>query len=129
MSRGQIFTVEAIIALLFLSSSFFILSALGPKPGSDVYGTVFLSDTFEVVEHNYHTQLADSCRSGALSPDLVALFEFIGNQTGKRVFLKSERMARPCEPSLVATRMTTYSEIGIAGPEIVWRQVGIGLCR
>ncbi|VVB73583.1 Uncharacterised protein [uncultured archaeon] len=125
--KGQVFTLEALIALLFLASSFTVISALKQETRSDLYDYVSVADTFEVLEKQYHVQLADSCRTGALSPDVTDLFRFIEGQTGKRMFVDCGRLAVPndCDPSLAIIRMTTYDEFGT----IVWRRVSIGICR
>jgi len=125
--NGQAFTIEALIAMLFLASSFIIISALKQETSSTIYDYVLVSDMFEVVEKQYHFGLVDSCRSGALSSEITNLINFIADQTGRRMFISCDKLDAPrdCEPYLKIVRMTTYDESG----EIVWRQAKIGICR
>ena len=125
--NGQIFTIEALIAMLLLASSFILISALKQETSSEIYNYVLVSDMFEVVEKQYHFQLADSCGNGVLSSEITNLLDFIMNQTGQRMFIGCDKLDIPndCEPYLKIVRMTTYSESG----EIVWRRVNIGICR
>jgi hypothetical protein len=125
--NGQIFTIEALIALLFLASSFTIISALKQETSPVIYDYVLVSDMFEVLEKQYHFQLANYCKGGALSPEITNMLNLIDNQTGTRMFIGCGGLGIPngCEPDLTITRMTTYDELG----KIVWRRISIGTCR
>ena len=124
--NGQIFTIEALIAMLLLASSFILISGLKQETSSELYNYVLVSDMFEIVETQYHFQLADSCRNGAISIEITNLIDFIADQTGKRMFIGCDKLdiPRDCESYLKIVRMTTYSESG----EIIWRRVNIGIC-
>jgi len=125
--NGQVFTIEALIAMLLLASSFILISALKQETTSVIYDYVLVSDMFEVVEKQYHFGLVDSCGGGVLSPGITDLLDFIADQTGRRMFIGCDKLDIPssCEPYLKVVRMVTYSESG----EIVWRRVNIGICR
>jgi len=125
--NGQIFTIEALIAMLLLASSFILISALKQETSSVIYDYVLVSDMFEVVEKQYHFQLVDSCKNGVLSSEITDLLDFIANQTGQRMFIGCDKLdiLRGCEPYLKIVRMTTYS----VSNETVWRRVNIGICR
>jgi len=125
--NGQIFTIEALIAMLLLASSFILISALKQETSSVIYDYVLVSDMFEVVEKQYHFGLADSCGNGALSSEITDLIDFIAEQTGKRMFISCDKLdiSSDCEPYLKIVRMTIYNESN----EILWRRVNIGICR
>jgi hypothetical protein len=125
--NGQVFTIEALIAMLVLASSFILISALKQETSPVLYDYVLVSDAFEVVEKQYHLGLADSCRNGVLSSEIANLIGFAANQTERQMFISCDKLDIPhdCEPYLKIVRMTTYNESN----EIVWRRVNIGICR
>ena len=115
--KGYIFTMEAFLSLLvvilLLSSLPLLFSRPSPDSGFDSF--VILTDSFEVLEKGYHDSFANWIESGTAYTDsqLSSYFEFIQNETGKRIFVSYKNRVFPdygCMPGLSMKRLVVTKE-------------------
>lgn len=127
--KGFILTAEALISLVVFFSIFGVVSLVFVSQNDFLYGFIFLSDTFEVIEKGYHDDLNLFINSGTLTPRLSSMAELILAKTGKKVFLSHNGFItqRDCEKGLRLTRIFTsrkLSEVQIKGHAVV-----VGFCE
>ncbi len=114
LRKGFIFTLEVIISLLSL---FLLLSSLQiNSQNSRVYPTLakflILSDSHEIIEKGFSSELSDFIDNGFKDEKLVQIFDLIYQKTRSRTYIQSDQQWLPneCEREISTERLVTTSK-------------------
>ena len=136
--KGIVFTMEALIAFSFFAAV--VAGALiliqPSEPAIPLSETVFLNDVYQVLELNYHDQVAEFVISGGrrVPAELAGFLTGLEAQTGKKVFLEYKERTSECGSEIQMERLFAFPSLSynssLNSTDVnYFHRVKIGLCR
>ena len=136
--KGVVFTLEALITF-----SFFSVVLLGAmvlvqpsQPAIPLSETVLLNDFCQVLEMQYHDEVAEFMitKGNSMPPELAEYILFLEETTGKRMFLEYGKRSSGCEPLIQSERLFVYPSLSyISDLNLVeidyFHKLKVGICK